>query len=125
MLFRGAVRRTTLADANERRDWRIFAGFAQGLITEARQLYAKDTAVPVSGSSDSPKHPTGGSRRHMCHDAAHGHHRQPQCPYPRGNRRSGQRHGRSQGPRPSQGPDRQHPGPKAAIRPRPRWADRR
>ena len=43
--IRGAVRRTTLADANERRDWRIFADFAQVLITEARQLYAKDTAV--------------------------------------------------------------------------------
>ena len=43
--IRGAVCRTTLADANERRDWRIFADFAQVLITEARELYAKDTAV--------------------------------------------------------------------------------
>lgn len=43
--IRGAVCRTTLADANERRDWRIFADFAQVLITEARMLYAKDTAV--------------------------------------------------------------------------------
>ena len=43
--IRGNVRRTTLADANERRDWRIFADFAQVLITEARELYAKDTAV--------------------------------------------------------------------------------
>jgi IS4 transposase len=43
--IRGAVCRTTLADANERRDWRIFADFAQVLITEARALYAKDTAV--------------------------------------------------------------------------------
>jgi IS4 transposase len=43
--IRGAVCRTTLADANERRDWRIFADFAQVLITEARELYAKDTTV--------------------------------------------------------------------------------
>jgi IS4 transposase len=43
--IRGAVCRTTLADANERRDWRIFADFAQVLIAEARELYAKDTAV--------------------------------------------------------------------------------
>ena len=33
------VKRTTLADANERRDWRIFAEFAQCLIDEARGLY--------------------------------------------------------------------------------------
>jgi hypothetical protein len=34
--------RSTLADANERRDWRIYADFAQVLITRARQLYAED-----------------------------------------------------------------------------------
>jgi hypothetical protein len=39
MGFRTAVSRTTLADANERRDWRIYAEFAQRLITEARRLY--------------------------------------------------------------------------------------
>lgn len=39
MGFRGPVARTTLADANEQRDWRIYAEFAQGLITQARQLY--------------------------------------------------------------------------------------
>jgi hypothetical protein len=43
--IRGAVSRTTLADANERRDWRIFADFAQVLIAEARELYAKDPIV--------------------------------------------------------------------------------
>ncbi len=43
--IRGNVCRTTLADANERRDWRIFADFAQVLIAEARVLYAKDTGV--------------------------------------------------------------------------------
>jgi len=34
------VPRSTLADANERRDWRIFAEFAQILIADARVLYA-------------------------------------------------------------------------------------
>jgi hypothetical protein len=43
--IRGNVCRSTLADANERRDWRIFADFAQVLIAEARDLYAKDQAV--------------------------------------------------------------------------------
>ena len=36
------VRRSTLADANEKRDWRIYAEFAQRLITQARKLYAED-----------------------------------------------------------------------------------
>ncbi len=36
------VSRSTLADANEKRDWRIYADFAQGLIAEARRLYASD-----------------------------------------------------------------------------------
>lgn len=39
MGFHGPVARTTLADANEQRDWRIYAEFAQGLIREARRLY--------------------------------------------------------------------------------------
>jgi hypothetical protein len=34
-----AISRTTLADANETRDWRIYADFAQVLIHEARRLY--------------------------------------------------------------------------------------
>jgi hypothetical protein len=38
----GPVSRSTLADANERRDWRIFADFAQILIAEARQLYTDE-----------------------------------------------------------------------------------
>jgi hypothetical protein len=37
--FRSAVKRSTLADANERRDWRIYADFAQHLIQLARKLY--------------------------------------------------------------------------------------
>jgi len=40
--FRGRVARTTLADANEARDWRIYADFAQVLIRIARPLYARD-----------------------------------------------------------------------------------
>ena len=42
MGFRNRVARTTLADANERRDWRIYADFAQVLIDRARPLYARD-----------------------------------------------------------------------------------
>jgi hypothetical protein len=41
MGFRGPVRRSTLADANETRDWRIYAEFAQRLIAQARRLYAE------------------------------------------------------------------------------------
>src|SRR3990170_283116 len=36
------VSRSTLADANESRDWRIYADFAQGLIRRARQLYCDE-----------------------------------------------------------------------------------
>src|ERR1035437_6745443 len=39
MGIRGRVSRTTLAYANEHRDWRIFGDFAQGLIRTARDLY--------------------------------------------------------------------------------------
>jgi len=40
--LRGRMARSTLADANETRDWRIYADFAQTLIHRARQLYADD-----------------------------------------------------------------------------------
>jgi len=40
--FRGNISRTTLADANERRDCRIFEDFALHLISIARPLYAQD-----------------------------------------------------------------------------------
>src|SRR6266849_7914535 len=40
--FRGKVARSTLADANESHDWRIFADFAQALIAIARPLHARD-----------------------------------------------------------------------------------
>lgn len=42
MGIRAKVSRSTLADANERRDWRIFADFAQSLIREARRLYVDE-----------------------------------------------------------------------------------
>jgi len=40
--FRGRISRSTLADANQVHDWRIYADFAQVLIGQARQLYADD-----------------------------------------------------------------------------------
>src|SRR6202163_3035806 len=42
MGFRSKVARSTLADANELRDWRIYADFAQVLIGIARPMYAHD-----------------------------------------------------------------------------------
>ena len=40
--FRGKVARATLADANERHNWRIYADFAQVLIAIARPMYAEN-----------------------------------------------------------------------------------
>jgi transposase len=40
--IRGPVSKSTLAYANENRDWRIYADFAQHLINIARELYADD-----------------------------------------------------------------------------------
>jgi len=40
--IRSRVSRSTLADANEKRDWRIYADFAHVLIRMARQLYADE-----------------------------------------------------------------------------------
>lgn len=42
MGVRSPVKRSTLADANERRDWRIYAEQAQRLITQARALYVDE-----------------------------------------------------------------------------------
>ena len=42
MGFRDPVRRSTLADANEARDWRIYAELAQRLIGQARRLYGNE-----------------------------------------------------------------------------------
>jgi hypothetical protein len=38
----GPIHRSTLADANEQRNWRIYADLAQGLLRQARRLYAAD-----------------------------------------------------------------------------------
>jgi len=40
--IRGRVSRSTLADANEKRDWRIYAEFAQKVIAEGRRLYSDE-----------------------------------------------------------------------------------
>jgi len=42
MGIRGKIAKTTLADANQNRDWRIYADFAQVLIGIAQPLYADD-----------------------------------------------------------------------------------
>jgi len=42
MGIRGNVARSTLADANEERDWRIYADLAQWFIARARKLYAQE-----------------------------------------------------------------------------------
>ena len=41
--IRGTVARTTLARANDRRDWRIYQDFATSLIQQAQDLYSNDT----------------------------------------------------------------------------------
>ena len=43
MGFRGRISRSTLADANESVDWRIYADFAQVLIATARPMYAAES----------------------------------------------------------------------------------
>jgi len=51
MGIRGKISRSTLADANETRDWRIFAEFAQVLIAEAKTLYAgEDFGVEIDST---------------------------------------------------------------------------
>ena len=49
MGFHGRVARSTLADANDAHDWRIYADFAQVLIGIARPLYASD---PIGADLD-------------------------------------------------------------------------
>jgi len=59
MGIKSGVSRSTLADANESRDWRIYADFAQSLIAIARRLYAgesfgvdlKDTVYALDAST--------------------------------------------------------------------------
>lgn len=40
--FRGHISKSTLADANEHRSWRIYADFASALIQKARRLYVNE-----------------------------------------------------------------------------------
>jgi hypothetical protein len=50
--FSGPVKRATLADANEKRDWRIYRDFAQSLIQIARPLYAhSDLGLELAGTA--------------------------------------------------------------------------
>ncbi|HET9131871.1 MAG TPA: DUF4372 domain-containing protein, partial [Terriglobia bacterium] len=49
--FRSSVKRSTLADANEARDWRIYSDFAQHLIQQARPLYKDvDLGLDLDGT---------------------------------------------------------------------------
>ena len=49
--FRSPVKKSTLADANETRDWRIYAEFAQHLIQQARSLYKdEDLGLNLEGT---------------------------------------------------------------------------
>ncbi|QOC23644.1 IS4 family transposase [Wenzhouxiangella sp. AB-CW3] len=51
MGIRGRISRSNLADANESRDWRIYAEFAQSLISTARRLYAdEDLELDLAGT---------------------------------------------------------------------------
>ncbi|CAH1083193.1 DUF4372 domain-containing protein [Candidatus Nitrotoga sp. 1052] len=43
MGFRHEIKRSTLADTNETRDWRIYSEFIQCLIVQARKLYIGDS----------------------------------------------------------------------------------
>ena len=50
--FHGPSKRATLADANETRDWRIYADFAQSLIQIARPLYVgTDLGLELDGTA--------------------------------------------------------------------------
>lgn len=51
MGLRSAVRRATLADANESRDWRIWAELAELLIRRARKLYASEPLAVELGNT--------------------------------------------------------------------------
>ena len=61
--FHAPIRRSTLADANERRDWRIYADFGQRLISQARRLYADE---PVTADLDSPTYALDSTTIDLC-----------------------------------------------------------
>ena len=56
MGIRSPIRRSTLADANEGRDWRIYAEFAQRLIAQARKLYAEEYSFDIVMGLDGEFH---------------------------------------------------------------------
>jgi hypothetical protein len=60
--FRGRIARSTLADANEHRDWRIYADFAHVLIAVAKKLYANDGFAVDLDATPTPSTP----RRSTC-----------------------------------------------------------
>jgi Domain of unknown function (DUF4372) len=108
MGLREPIRRSTLSDANEARDWRIYADFAQLLIRQARKLYAVesfgvelcDTVYALDSTTiDLVGFPVGAFPRHQgrsedayaarsagCHPELHSHLRRKvarrQCPRP-------------------------------------------
>src|ERR1700676_3517540 len=63
MGFRSKVARSTLADANESRDWRIYADFAQVLIGIARPLYLQD---PIGVDLDQTLYPLASTTIDLC-----------------------------------------------------------
>jgi Domain of unknown function (DUF4372)/Transposase DDE domain len=63
MGFLGPGRRSTLADANAARDWRIYAEFAQRLIAQARRLYAGES---LPGDLDSTVHALDSTTINLC-----------------------------------------------------------
>ena len=63
MGFQGKVARSTLADANESRDWHIFADFAQVLIRIARPLCATD---PMGVDLDHSLYALDSTTIHLC-----------------------------------------------------------
>ena len=77
--FGRPVRRSTLADANEVRDWRIYAEFAQRLIAQARRLYIGEslmwTAPRVNGQLQHPQRDAVTSVHALPHSARHSNRR--------------------------------------------------
>jgi len=63
MGIRGPIRRSTVADANERRDWHIYHDFAHGLIARARPLYAAD---PLGLDLDDTVYALDSTLIHLC-----------------------------------------------------------
>jgi hypothetical protein len=61
MGLRGPIAKSTLADANELRDWRIWSDLAAVLIKRARKLYLKDAGAEVFGIGRDGEHGLGRS----------------------------------------------------------------